>query len=523
MAEPLLFGVETEWFNAHFSPGPAANPENVAAAALHTLRNKPHLPDERHGMFLADGSRVMVDCGHLEHATGECTDPAALVSYIKSFERILLRIAPETAEALGGGQVVFGRLNVDYASGATYGQHESYLTRYPPSYFEKALVPHLISRVVYTGEGGLALEGTGLAVSPRLLAFTRVAALETTSDRPIFNLRNETLASNGFFRLHLISGSTLGSELALYLKVGFTSLVVRAAELLGERMADLLQLAEPVSALHRVAADVTCKERLQLAGGGNATAIEIQREYLALVRRVLGQLPPWAPQVCDRLESTLDALSDDPRSMSRSLDWAIKYRIYTAQQSLSDSEDLGSDLLARLYGAAQRTAYGNERPPLSVLLGPSSPVLTTVACLNEELVKRGLRWEAVRADDAGRARMAEIDTRFGWLGDGIFDQLDRRGLLDHKVIHENQIQRAAASPPSGSRARLRGEVINRLFGKSAAFCNWEAVFDQPTGKALDLRNPWEAVERWRQIEEFNQEAESAREAALGFLVSEEFI
>jgi hypothetical protein len=330
--------------------------------------------------------------------------------------------------------------------------------------------------------------------------FVTESSNDTLSSRGIFNLRDESLARPGCYRLHVIACSTLASELGLLLSVGFTALVVRVVELGGERIADHLRLADPVAALRQVAGDPACKERLHLAKGGYATAIEVQNGYLELVRRYLPQLPEWAPDVCDRLEKVLSALADDPALMSGTLDWAIKHAIYSRQPK--DSKDEGSDLLAELYSALRSTAYGETRPPLEVLLGPSSPVLATVARLNEQLVRRKLEWQALKPHDSARMRMAEIDTRFGILGDGIFDQLDRQGLLRHRLVSDDQIERASSSPPADTRARLRGRAVKHFAGRSDVFCSWCGVYDKSKNRVLDLRDPWQTEEHWMPIAKF---------------------
>jgi hypothetical protein len=79
------------------------------------------------------------------------------------------------------------------------------------------------------------------------------------------------------------------------------------------------------------------------------------------------------------------------------------------------------------------------------------------------------------------------------------------------------------SPPAGSRARLRGDAIRRLAGKNDVFCTWEGIFDKTAGKALDLRNPWQAKERWKPLEEFASANDASSQTDLEFLLSEEII
>ena len=57
-------------------------------------------------------------------------------------------------------ETVILRCNVDYSgSGSTWGCHESYLHRCSPRLLPAALLPHLVSRVIYTGAGGFEYGG----------------------------------------------------------------------------------------------------------------------------------------------------------------------------------------------------------------------------------------------------------------------------------------------------------------------------------------------------------------------------
>jgi hypothetical protein len=501
--EKLLFGVEIEWFHAHLGSRPVGA-EQVAAATLAAIREAGHwLPDTGAGMFLPTG-RVYPDCGHCEFASNECSSPAELVANIKAFERVLTGITPRVAELLGGGRTIFARLNVDHRS-ASFGTHLSVLTRHPPEYYARPLIPYLVAKTVIAGEGGPGPEGSRLVVSPRMLHIGCVSGIDTVQVKPIFNTRDEPHAGGGdqgttVRRLHATCFSTLSSELGWYLTVGFSAAVIRAVELGGVDIADRLRLADPVKAMHAVASDLTCREPLKLAGGGQTTAVRILREYLAIVTRYLARLPAWAADVCGRLEEMLDKLADDPSRLVGLLDWPTKAEIFRQHQLQPD--DRSDGILRQLYSAVKRTAYGARRPPLEVLLGPNSPVLETVAMLNLELERRGLRWEDCRPEQAGRLRLAEMDIRFATLGDGVFDELNRRGLLRHAVVDESDIERAWREGPN-TRARLRAASVRRMAGSTDFAATWRGVYDLRRGRVLDLRDPFETSEKWVPTSEFD--------------------
>jgi hypothetical protein len=498
MPSELVFGFETEWMN--FSAG--AEPEVVARCTLEALEQRElHLPFHGgNGIFLENSSRCYVDCGHLETCTPEVSSPLDLVAAVKAMERILVDISQSASRLLGATAAIqFGRANVDRSSAATYGQHESILTAHPADFYVKYLVPFLVTRPVWSGAGGLApgFFGVTFAVAPRLLLFSSVACNESTSSRPIVNLRDEPLAKSGNHRLHIIAGETNASELCLYLKAGVTALVVRAADL-GARIG--LEIFDPVKSMHAVALDPGCKETLPLSDGRQLTAVQIQFEYLALVEKYLPDLPAWAPALCRRWRHVLNALAEDPMLLGRTLDWPIKYNIWKAQVKKIDLHPDGKDLMAELREAAGNTAYRNTAPSLELLLGPSSPILRKVAELNAILRRRGLKWTQLKSPADDRARLSEIlDVRFGILGEGLFDVMDRQGVLEHRVLGDEPIKRARKEAPPGTRACLRSQAIKELAGRSDAACSWECVVDKERG-VLDLSDPRERSARWHAID-----------------------
>jgi hypothetical protein len=339
-----------------------------------------------------------------------------------------------------------------------------------------------------------------------LLFFSSVEGADTTSSRPILNLRHEPLAARGNYRLHIIAGETLASEYGLYLKSGVTTLVVRVAEL-GAQIN--LELRSPVEAIHTVALDPTCKETIALSDGHRLTAVEIQSEYLALIEQHLSELPAWAPDVCCRWRRVLSCLAEDPLLLGRTLDWPIKYGIFKAYADRIDFLVDGKDLLIELQQAAEHTAFGNTSPSLDVLLGPSSPVLGKAAEINAILRRHGFRWNQLKSSENCRAQLSEmLDVRFGILGNGLFDQLDRQGLLQHRVVEDAAIERAMHEAPPGTRAYLRSQAISELAGRRLATCSWTSVVDAKRG-VLDLSDPREQSARWKAFPSHNQIARRA--------------
>ncbi len=89
-----------------------------------------------------------------------------------------------------------------------------------------------MTRQVYTGAGkvGCEEEGTrrrGFEISQRADFFEEEVGLETTLKRPIINTRDEPHSDPGRYRrLHVITGDANLAEVAAFLKVGVTAVVL---------------------------------------------------------------------------------------------------------------------------------------------------------------------------------------------------------------------------------------------------------------------------------------------------------
>ncbi len=109
--------------------------------------------------------------------------------------------------------------------------------------------------------------------------------------------------------------------------------------------------------------------------------------------------------------------------------------------------------------------------------------------------------------------MLEADTRWGQLGpEGVFELLDRAGVLDHRVAGVDRVDHAVEHPPAAGRAAVRGRVIRREWlRKDQCSCGWDHVMDHAAARTLDLSDPFTEVERWS--DQRPGEAEAAHDAA----------
>jgi proteasome accessory factor A len=510
-----LFGLETEY--AVSSLGPAGQGLERETLVNRLLALAPQrlasLPEFNGGMFLCNGSRFYVDTGlHPELATPEVHNPTDLVRYVLAGERFLAGLVAEIGRGRGKPRVGCFRCNVDYSgqTAATWGCHESFLHLCHPSVLPDNIIPHLVTRIIYTGAGGFDSTSRGIRflLSPRVPHLVKVVSSSSTGERGIFHDKDEPLAGPGFHRLHILAGESLCSQRAMWLKAATTALVVALIEA-GFQPGAAVRLKSPLDAMRAIAADPECKAPIALASGEQSGAVAVQRHYLDLAEKyILNRCaPPWGVAACCEWRRTLDLLESGPHSLATTLDWALKlplYRRRALKHGLSwESVCRWNPIVERLETALERLPHASRRPTPEVLLGPSSPIRSEVELLTPWLASQGLDWDGLARFQALRDELCEADMRFGQLhGRSIFSLLDASGLLSHHAPGVDRIEEAMGSPPPYGRALRRGEAIARLAGQDGRYvCNWQGIWDQQESRYLDLSNPFETEERWREAKE----------------------
>ena len=293
---------------------------------------------------LTNGARYYVDHAHPEISTPECSDALEIVRYDKAAELVLIRSMEAAARTLpAGGEIVVYKNNSD-GKGNSYGCHENYLMdrAVPFSRIVAQVIPHFVTRQIYTGAGKVGVEAPGLTsaevpfqITQRADFFEEEVGLETTLKRPIVNTRDEPHCdSQKYRRLHVITGDANLSEIATYLKVGTTAIILSMIE--DDVLPGDLSLAKPVFAMREVSHDLTLLHPLDLADGRKVTALDIQWELfdrakkyelehgLASVGEAVGA------DVLTRWGAVLAALESDLMSLADQLDWVAKYRLFDA-------------------------------------------------------------------------------------------------------------------------------------------------------------------------------------------------
>lgn len=512
MAQRLL-GQETEYgLSVMRKSGSAGENERVAEELVSLATAIPHLPALRSsGIFLANGSRFYVDCGaHPELATPECTNPWDVVRYIRAGEQLLLDLAEQLKKRDSRiARTIILKGNVDYTTRATWGCHESYLHRVRDrAFLSRQIIPHLVSRIVFTGAGGFDCFSPGLdfMVSPRVAYLRKTVSGESTNGRGIFHTKEEPLCGDGYQRLHILCGESLSSDTAAWLKIATTALVVALIEA-GKNPGDSVELADPVAAMRTFATDPSCSHAAKLTDGREVTGLEIQFHFLALAEAHAGAefMPPWAGEVCRQWRAILDRLRQLPASTGRTLDWAIKLALFEnhARRRNTTLAALAkwSPILARL--SADLTGSAGAEVPLTseLVLSRKSPFPSARKALTPLLEESHLQWDGLAEFFKVRLELFEIDTRFGLLGEGgLFTALDAaNGALDHRFPGVDNFRHARENPPASGRAAIRGACIRRVAGQNGRFAaEWDGVWDLQAGTALNLCDPFCTSEKWEQ-------------------------
>lgn len=287
---------------------------------------------------LPNGARFYNDHTHPEYGTPECAGLFDLVAHDLAGEEIVRECVRRRNEEIGGPGLQVFKNNTDY-HGHSYGTHDNYLIprEGPFERWVQNLVPFLVTRQLFAGAGKVGAEGkhadgfAGLQLSQRSDFIESVMSIETMTQRPIVNTRDEPHASaSRWRRLHLILGDANMSPYATALKVGTTRQVLR---LIGEsRLEAVPGLADPVNDCRRVSRDLSGRAALRRAQGGTITPLEIQAWYLE-------QVAAHPPETADREREeydwvvrewrrTLEDFQENPAALADRIDWAIKRGLF---------------------------------------------------------------------------------------------------------------------------------------------------------------------------------------------------
>jgi proteasome accessory factor A len=411
-------------------------------------------------VILPNGARYYVDHAHPEYSTPECLSVHDVLVHDKAGERILERSLDEVAAQMPEAPPLSIYKNNSDGKGNSYGTHENYLMdrAVPFGDIVRDLTPFFVSRQVFTGSGKVGFEAQwdergrhGYQLTQRADFFETEVGLETTLKRPIINTRDEPHADpERYRRLHVIVGDANLCEVATFLKVGTTALVLKLIE---DGAAPALTLRNPVAAMHEVSRDLDLRARLPLADGRELSAMQIQWEYFEHARKWVEREDdaPEHLEVLDRWESVLVGLEDDPMQLADQLDWIAKLRI--------------------LEGYRERDALPWSDPKLRAI---------------------DLQYHDVR-----RSR-------------GLHHRLAAAGKVE-RLTTDDEVDAAIMNPPESTRAYFRGRCIAR-FPDAIAAASWDSLILDTGRDALQripMREPLRGTKA--HVEELLDEVTSAAE------------
>lgn len=298
----------------------------------------------------------------------------------------------------------------------------------------RKLLPLLVTRPILAGAGMLDRQGR-FHLSDKAPAINCVLGFGGLCfDRPVytmghffkalyaescFSIRHYTQLFHRRQRLQIGLGDSNMCEVAEYLRVGTTLLVLDAIE--SGFLTSVPSLSNPVKSLRSLCLDPSLRELLPLKRGGQATALEIQQYYARRCREFLESeesapaeawrtLELWEETLCDLAELAGDQA--EPSSLIGRIDWITKR--YLMEQGGIDAD-----------------------------------------------------WEARK----------KIDIRYHELSPDGYYWLLRDAEQTHDMIADEDIERAQRTPPPSTPATMRGHYIREFAaGDTSLTANWQGIY-----------------------------------------------
>jgi proteasome accessory factor A len=376
---------------------------------------------------LTNGARFYVDHAHPEISIPEVTTAREAVVWDRAADEIIRASMVAARSVLDeGAEIVIHKNNSD-GKGNSYGCHENYLLarELPFGRLTTQITPHFVTRQIFCGAGKVGCELPGrpsddvpYQLTQRADFFEEEIGLETTLKRPIVNTRDEPHADpQKYRRLHVIVGDANMSEVATYLKVGTSAIVLSMIE--DDVLGDDFELGNPVAAIRQVSHDTSLRQTITHRDGTRATALEIQWGLLERAQKYershglasVGE--ETGADLLARWEAVLSGLEHEPDSVADHVDWVAKKRL--------------------VDGYADR--HGLE---------PGSPRLKAI----------DLQYHDLRADRCLALR-AGLET----------------------LVDADECRAAMTNPPATTRAYFRGRCLDK-YPNDIVAANWDSlVFD----------------------------------------------
>jgi proteasome accessory factor A len=292
---------------------------------------------------LTNGARLYVDHAHPEYSSPECRTPREATLYDTAGEEIMRRALEIANETLDPSQAITLYKNNSDGKGNSYGTHENYLVQRDLEFAHliRAMVPHFVSRQIIVGAGKVGAEtepaleaNPSFQLSQRAEFFEEIVGLETTLKRPIINTRDEPHSdAERFRRLHVIIGDANMSQMATFVKLGSTALLLAALEEYGPEPFPAMPRS-PVHAVRAFALDLTLKESVPCDDEQSRSAWDYQDELWELAARYVERTGASAVGeadevrlILDQWREMLDGVRDNPDTVADRVDWIAKLRV----------------------------------------------------------------------------------------------------------------------------------------------------------------------------------------------------
>ena len=298
---------------------------------------------------LTNGARLYVDHAHPEYSSPECRTPLEATLYDAAGEEVMLEAQISANVNLEPEDRITLYKNNSDGKGNSYGTHENFLISRSLEFADivRAMVPHFVSRQLLFGAGKLGFETDAgemsrpiFQLSQRSEFFEEVVGLETTMKRPVINTRDEPHAdAERFRRLHVINGDANMSQVANFLKLGSTSLLLAALEEYGAETFPPAPV-DPVFAIRHFAQDLSWvglerePHTVEAIDGKNWSSWQYQDSLWSLAKKYVEETGAEAvasegevSQILKGWRDLLDGIKDAPARVADRIDWLAKFRI----------------------------------------------------------------------------------------------------------------------------------------------------------------------------------------------------